>query len=213
VKPRVIIADDHVLVVDGLRSVLEPYVELIGVAHDGRTFVSQVIAEQPDIGLLDISLPLLNGIEAARQIQEARCGTRIIFVTQWTEREYVRSAFQAGAYGYVLKSSASAELVEAITAVQEGRYYLSQAIARHVGTESPVQSTSPAGILGGELTPRQREVLQLVAEGKTAKEIAFLLKISIKTVEFHKASIMGLLGLRTTAELTRYAVQHHIVSD
>jgi DNA-binding NarL/FixJ family response regulator len=101
--------------------------------------------------------------------------------------------------------------VEAIAAVQNGRYYLSQAIAQHVGTDSPVQDSNPAELLGGELTPRQREVLQLVAEGKTAKEIAWLLKISVKTVEFHKASIMSLLGLRTTAELTRYAIQHRII--
>lgn len=212
-KPRAIIADDHALIAAGLQSLLKTHIDIIAVVHDGRSVVREAIALQPDIVLLDIAMPLLNGIEAARQVHSWAPKTKIIFVTQKTEREYLRAAFGAGARGYVLKQAAAADLVEAISQVQEGQCYLSPGIAQDLGADLSGKVISIAAGVGGALTPRQREVLQLVAEGKTAKEIAHLLNISVKTVEFHKSAIMGQLGLRTTAELTRYALEHRIVGD
>jgi DNA-binding NarL/FixJ family response regulator len=166
---------------------------------------------QPDLLLLDIALPLLNGIEAARQVRAAAPNARILFVTMQTDRVYVEEAFRAGASGYVLKQAASAELVEAIKTVLRGRYYVSPNISARMAPGILDISRDPSRLFGGQLTPRQREVLQLIAEGKSLKEIGQILNISVRTVEFHKNGLMQVLGFRTTAELTRYALDHGIV--
>lgn len=210
-KPRLLLADDHELLLDGLKKILEPEFDLIGAVGDGRAAVAAFEELQPDLLLLDIALPLLNGIEAARKVKAASPRARILFVTMQTDRVYVEEAFRAGASGYVLKQAASRELVEAIKAVLRGRFYVSPHISERLAPGVPDPSKDPSRLFGGQLTPRQREVLQLIAEGKSLKEIAQILNISVRTVEFHKNGLMQVLGFRTTAELTRYAIDHGIV--
>ena len=209
-KPRLLLADDHELFLDGLRKLLEADFHLVGAVGDGRAAVEAYERLQPDLLLLDIGLPLLNGIEAARCVKRNAPAARILFVTMQTDRVYVEQAFRAGGSGYVLKQAAARELVDAIVTVLRGRFYVSPLIAARNGDAPFDPARSPAEVFGGHLTPRQREVLQLVAEGKSMKEIAQILNISARTVEFHKYGIMQELGFRTTAELTRYALDHGI---
>jgi DNA-binding NarL/FixJ family response regulator len=162
--------------------------------------------------LLDISMPLLNGIEAAQRIRQEAPETKVTILTMHTDRHYVRAALHAGVSGYVLKHAASEYLLESMERVLEGGVYITPELVLAASTgESAV--TLNEYLFGRKLTPRQRDVLQLVAEGKSAKDIGHLLNISVKTVEFHKASIFSSLGLRTTAELTRYAVRQGIVTS
>jgi DNA-binding NarL/FixJ family response regulator len=205
-------ADDHAILLEGVRRLLEPEFDIVGTASDGRQLVESTLQLQPEIALLDIGMPLLNGIEAARKIHASAPAVKVVFLTQQSHRTYVQEAFRAGASGYILKQSAASELVSALHEVLSGRYYVTPAIAGGDIASQLNGDTNPADLFGSGLTPRQREVLQLVAEGKAAKEIAGIVGISVKTVEFHKAAIMEELGLRTTAELTRYAIEHGIVS-
>jgi DNA-binding NarL/FixJ family response regulator len=200
-KPRLLLADDHELLVDGLRKLLEPEYAVVESVGDGRAAVAAYARLQPDLLLLDVGLPLLNGIEAARQVRGKSPAARILFVTMQTDRIYVEEAMRAGASGYVLKHAAARELVEAIRMVLGGGTYVSPQLEARLG---------PGAVFGGRLTPRQREVLQLIAEGKLMKEIAEILQISVRTVEFHKNGIMEHLGFRSTAELTRYALDQGI---
>ena len=209
-KARVLIADDHPLIVEGLRKVLATEFEVVGIAGDGVSLVTQAEHLKPDLILLDIAMPLLNGVEAARRVRTIAPLSRIVFVTQKTDREYVQIAFRSGASGYVVKQSAAGELVLALHEALAGRYYVSPLVRKGIAEKlNPLQN--PGDLFESGLTGRQREVLQLVAEGKAAKEIAALLDISVKTVEYHKAGIMETLGLRSTAELTRYAIEHGMV--
>jgi DNA-binding NarL/FixJ family response regulator len=210
VTVRVLIGDDHVVVLEGLRRILQEHFEVVGTATDGRELVEAVKRLEPDVVLTDISMPMLNGIEATRQIHSALPKTKIIMLTQNVDRDYARAAFEAGAGGYVAKQSAVTELVDAVRHVVAGDYYISP-LLRDKGINSPVErKVNPRELFGASLTPRQREVLQLVAEGKSGKEIAYILNVSVKTVDFHKADIMQRLGLHSTAELTRYALEHGI---
>jgi DNA-binding NarL/FixJ family response regulator len=209
-KPRLLLVDDHQLFLDGLRKLLEADFELVGAVSDGRAAVVAFEQLHPDLLLMDIRLPLLNGIEAARQVRSMNPSAAILFVTMHTDRIYIEEAFRAGGSGYVLKQAAARELAEAIREVLAGRFYVSPMVAATNGALSFDSAKGPTGLFGGQLTPRQREVLQLVAEGKAMKEIAQILKISVRTVEFHKNGIMQELGFRTTAELTRYALDHGI---
>jgi DNA-binding NarL/FixJ family response regulator len=209
-KPRLLLADDHELLLDGLRKLLEPEFELIATVGDGRAAVAAFERLRPDLLLLDIGLPLLNGIEAARQVKQIAPTARILFVTMQTDRIHVEEAFRAGGSGYVLKQAAARELVDAIRSVLRGQVYVSPMIATKMGVPPFGSLDDPAHWFGGRLTPRQREVLQLIAEGKSMKEIAQILHISVRTVEFHKNGVMEELGLRTTAELTRYALDQKI---
>lgn len=212
-RPRLLVADDHRLVAEGICKLLDPEFEISETVYDGRAAVEAFQRLQPDVLLLDIGLPLLNGIEVARKIRRTFSSARIIFITMHSDRLYVEEAFAAGASGYVLKSAAPREMNDAIRDVLGGRYYVSPAISRHPG-EAPFDPTrEPSKLFGGRLTSRQREVLQLIAEGKTMKETAAVLKISVRTVEFHKNGIMQELGRRSTAELTRYALEHGIVAE
>jgi DNA-binding NarL/FixJ family response regulator len=214
-KPRLLIAEDHTLVREGLRMLLADDVDVVETVEDGRSLLAAAERLQPDVILLDISMPLLNGLDAARQLAQVSPGSKLIFVTMHADPAYVRQAFRAGARGYVIKSAVSSQLVTAIEEVVAGRRYISPipgAELTDLLSEEPAPKGAP-GELSDNLTPRQREILQLVAEGRTAREIAVVLAISRKTVEFHKASIMRLLGLRTTAELTRYALAHGIIAS
>jgi DNA-binding NarL/FixJ family response regulator len=206
-KPRVLIADDHRLVVEGLARIIEQQCELVGVVNNGREVLAAAVEKNPDVILLDITMPLLNGIEAARQVKREKPDIKIIFVTMQLNRDYVREAFEAGGSGYVLKQAAASELMMAMHEVREGRFFVSPMISeRYLDGELAV-GKSPVKLFSS-LTSRQREVLQLVAEGKPAKEIAALLYISVKTVEFHKKHLLQELNLHNSAELVRYAVEH-----
>lgn len=207
-KPRVLLADDHVLVLEGFRRILQEHYELVGTVGDGYALLAAAKTVQPDIVILDISMPLLNGIETAAQLKKICPAAKIIIVTMHAGADYVRSAFEAGASAYVLKGSAVDELEQAIRAVLGGLSYITPLITKEmVDVYLSTPSEKPRG-----LTPRQREVLQFLAEGLTAKEIANLLHITSRTVEFHKGQIMDQLKLKTTADLIKYALTHGIVN-
>jgi DNA-binding NarL/FixJ family response regulator len=209
---RIGIAEDHQLVLEGIQKVIGDQYEVVGTASNGRDAVTLAAQQSPDLMLIDIAMPLLNGLDAARHIKRANPNIRIIFVTIQTNRDYVREAFEAGASGYVLKQAASSELISAIREVYSGRFFLSSLIADRILAGKVSQELSPLKLFTA-LTPRQREVLQLVAEGKSVKEIALNLYISVKTVEFHKKHLMEELKLRTSAELIRYAVEKGFVAQ
>jgi DNA-binding NarL/FixJ family response regulator len=207
---RLVVAEDHDLLVDGLRKLLEPELEVVASAGDGRAAVTEYERSRPDVVLLDIALPLLNGIEAARHIKKIDAAARIVFVTMHVGRQYIEQAFHAGASGYVVKNSAGADLIHAIKTVFNGGHYISPVAEKTLGAVPLTASKNPSERLGSRLTARQREVLQLIAEGKSMKEIAGILNISVRTVEFHKNAISQNLGFRTTAELTRFALDSGI---
>ena len=196
-----LLAEDHLLVREGLRQLLGEHVEVVGTVGDGRSLLAAVDELRPDVVLLDISMPQLNGLDAAQQLRRTAPGVRVIFVTMHADPDYVQAAMRTGASGYVVKSAASTELLAAIAAAMKGAIHVSPQFADVVAGP---RAADP-------LTQRQREVLQLVAEGRTAREIAEILGVSRKTVEFHKSSIMRLLALRSTAELTRYALDHGLL--
>jgi DNA-binding NarL/FixJ family response regulator len=205
-RARVLLADDHCVVAEGLRSLLHPHFEVVGVVADGRELVVAARTLDPDVVILDISMPSLNGIEAARQLKAAKSRAKVIFLTMHREVTYAARAMEAGAAGFVLKHSAPSELVTAIHEALKGGTYITPQIAGDL--LDSFQHGMPADTEAlADLTPRQREVLQLVAEGRSAKEIAAALQISRRTAEFHKARIMETLGVQNTAELVRYAVR------
>ena len=211
-KRRLLLADDHAIVVEGLRRVLDqPDLEIAAVVADGRALVRAAEEIQPDIIIADITMPLLNGIDAVRQIRETNAGVKIIFLTMHPDVAFATEALAAGGSGYVLKSSAGDELLTAIQEVEKGRRYVTKSIAEAVELGLSARSNTWRSPLD-KLTSRQREVLQLLAEGFPTKEIAAKLHVSPRTVEFHKYRIMDELGLRTTAELSRYAARHGIVA-
>ena len=208
-RPRVLIADDHTLVTDGLRRILEPECEVVGAVEDGRSLLVAAEELKPDIILLDISMPLLNGVDAARRLHDIVPSAKVIFVTMHADATYVTGAFRAGASGYVLKRCASMELLNAVHEILRGRTYVTPLIRKDILDQLPGWPLG-SGETSGELTDRQREVVQLVAEGHPVKEIAAILNISQKTVAFHKSNVMRRLGIRSTAELTKYALEHGI---
>jgi DNA-binding NarL/FixJ family response regulator len=211
-KPwRVLLADDHDIVIEGLRRVLNhPDIEIVGAVNDGRALLRAVKETHPDIIVTDITMPLLNGIDATRQIRESNSGVKIIFLTMHPDVSFATEALAAGGAGYVLKNSAGDELLTAIRETAKGRTYITKSIADAVKQGLSSRSNTWRSPLD-KLTSRQREVLQLLAEGLQVKEIAARLHVSPRTVEFHKYRIMDELGLRTTAELSRYAARHGIV--
>ncbi len=209
-RPRVLLADDHRLVAEGLRSLLTPDFDLVGVVEDGRALVEAVRALRPDVVVADIAMPRLNGIEALVQLRKDGDRVPVVFLTMHRDVAYARRALDAGASGFVLKHSAPAELVTAIHAALAGKTYLTPQLAGEVlesMKEGPEKGADPVA----SLTPRQRQVLQLLAEGHSAKEIAARLEISARTVEFHKYQVMETLGLHTNAELTHFAIRHGVV--
>jgi DNA-binding NarL/FixJ family response regulator len=208
-RPRVLIADDHKIVVEGLKRLLEPDFDIAGVVENGRELVAAVEKLDPDVIIADISMPMLNGIEAVHQIKKAHEHIKVVFLTMHADVAYAARAFRAGASGYVLKHSAPDELVTAIREALRGRTYVTPLIAGEL-IQSYKEGTHLQADISGALTSRQREVLQLLAEGHSAKEIATLLNLSVKTVEYHKYRMMEFLGITTLADLVRYAVKHGI---
>jgi DNA-binding NarL/FixJ family response regulator len=211
-KPRLLLADDHIILLEGLKALLAPEFEVVATASDGRAVLEAAEKHQPDVILLDISMPGLNGIEAARRLKQSNPGAKLIVLTMHADLSFVSAAFEAGVSGYVLKQSAATELVAALHDVDSGRRYISSLIQKRLGTEAPafLRRTKK---LSADLTSRQREVLQLLAEGRVRKEIAQILGVSVKTVEFHKQKITGKLGIHTDAALTAYAIRHGIASS
>ena len=210
-KPRVLLADDHALIIEGFKRILEDRYDLIGTAVDGRALIESAKTLQPDVIILDVSMPLLNGIDAAAHLKKLCPMAKLIFVTMHADTEYVRSAFEAGASAYVLKRSAVDELEQAIRAVLSGHSYITPLITKDLLTvflAAPSERASDTG----DLTVRQKEVLQLLTEGRTAKDIANVLKISPRTVEFHKGQILEHLHLENTTDLIKYALTHGIVT-
>jgi DNA-binding NarL/FixJ family response regulator len=202
-KPRVFLADDHAMILEGIKKLLEPAVDLVGSAGNGLDLITNACRLKPDVILMDISMPGLNGIDAAEQLRKKLPNTKLIFLTMHGDADYVSDAFRVGVSGYVLKSSAISELTQAIQAVVRGETYVTSLV------KAPAK-TAPKSASAENLTARQREVLQLMAEGRCPKEISSLLKISVRTVEFHKYSIMQKLGLYSIADLTKYAVRHRL---
>jgi DNA-binding NarL/FixJ family response regulator len=211
-KPRVLLADDHRIIAEGLRSLIEPEFELVGIVEDGRAMIEAAEKLRPDVIVADISMPLLNGIEAVRQIRKTNREVKVVFLTMHPDVAYAVSAFEAGALGYVLKHSAPSELSVAIRSALMGKKYVTPLLAGEFieGRKKGSQERHEASSF---LTRRQREVLQLLAEGRCVKEIASLLDISTRTAEYHKYQMMKEIGVKTVAELVRYAVRHNIVSE
>jgi DNA-binding NarL/FixJ family response regulator len=210
-RPRVLLADDHAVVIEGLRRILDgAEFKVVGVANDGWNLLQAAARLQPDVIVTDVAMPSLNGIEAARKIREQNQKPKIIFLTMHPELVYATAAFAAGASGYVLKSGAGEELINAIREALSGRTYISREIAQSMDHAREVKPGKDRGAID-VLTRRQCEVLQLLAKGLQAKEIAATLNLSPKTVEFHKYRIMDALGMHTIADLTRYAVKNGIV--
>ncbi len=212
---RVVLADDHTLVRAGIRALLEslPDVEIVGEASDGRQAIDLVVAEKPDVALLDISMPSLNGLEVAARLAAGSPRTRLVILSMHSDPGHVAQALRAGVAGYLLKDAAVDELPVLLRAVARGETYLSPSISKQVVAGFLQRAGDGAAPPADDrLTPRQREILQLIAEGKSSKEIAHDLDISLKTVETHRAQIMDRLDIRDVAGLVRYAVRTGLVS-
>ena len=208
---RVLLADDHRIVIEGLKKLLEPEYDVVGTVEDGRALMAAVGELQPDIVVADISMPHLNGIEAVRQIKETNPHIKVIMLTMHHDVQYAVRAFEAGASGFVLKVSASNELVTAMSEALKGKTYVTPLIAGDL-IQSYRQGEQNPELGYRELSSRQREILQLVAEGRSAKEIGNILHISARTVEFHKYQIMEVLKVKTSAELVQFAIKEGIIS-
>jgi DNA-binding NarL/FixJ family response regulator len=210
-KPRILIADDHQILAEGLRSLLVPEYEVVGVVADGRELVAAARKHRPDVIVADITMPSLNGIEAAAQLRDIGVKAKVVFLTMHRDVAYARLAMEAGAVGFVLKHSAASELLTAVREALQGRTYVTPLIAGELLQSYRGGEPGPRAA-GQQLTARQREVLQLIAEGRSAKELASVLKISVRTAEAHRAHILESLGLHTTAELVQYAIRNGIIS-
>ena len=208
-RVRVLLADDHPMILEGFRAALSREFDLVGAVRDGRALLDAAGRLDPDVILLDISMPLLNGIDAAHQLKKVVPVAKLVFLTMHANPIYLKAALAAGASGYILKTCASDELAEAVRRVALGGTYVTpgfgEVLVRRFARDggSPARSESL-------LTFRQREILQLVAEGRTAKEMAAILNVTVQTVAFHKYHIMNKVGLRTTAELTKFAIQERL---
>jgi DNA-binding NarL/FixJ family response regulator len=208
-RPRVILADDHKLVAEALRTLITPQFDVVAIASDGHELLEFAGSLKPDIIVADIAMPLLNGLEAGRQLKQKMPVVKLIFLTMNEDPEVALEAMSAGASGYVLKSSAATELVEALGAAVRGKSYVTREIARGMQesfTRNPHGRNRPRSV-----TPRQRQVVQLLAEGKSMKEAADVLKVAPRTVAFHKYRLMEELGLKTTAEVVQFAIKNRII--
>jgi len=208
-RPRVVVADDHVMIAEAFEKLLSPSCDIVGKVADGRALLTAVRELRPDVVVVDISMPLLNGLTAARQIRELDPEIKLVFVTMNEDPDLAAEAFRAGASAYLLKRSAASELLTAIQQVMQHRSYVTPLV-----TQGMVGSLMHGGREGKdrhELTPRQREVVQLLAEGRSMKQVAAILNIAPRTVAFHKYRLMEQINVTTNAELIQYAMKHHIV--
>jgi DNA-binding NarL/FixJ family response regulator len=205
-RPRILVADDHRLFMDGIRILLESHFDIVGLCEDGRALIVAAKKERPDIILVDISMPSLNGFEAVLQLRKATPRTKVIFLTMHHEPAFVAEALRLGASGYVLKNEGVAELATAISEVLKDRVYLSSGITKEAVNELML----PSARVKETLSPRQREVVQLISEGRILKDIAAIMNISVSTVEFHKQAVMRRLGVTSTAEIVKFAVSQGI---
>ena len=210
---KVILADDHTILRSGLRLILnqERDIEVVGEAEDGRECLKMVEELDPDIVLMDITMPILNGLEATRQIKKKFPEVDVLMLTVHETEEYVYQVFRAGASGYLLKKTAHQDLVSAIRSVYNGHFFISPSISKSVIREYIAKAEKSHDDGFDRLTEREREILQLIAEGKSNKDISDMLNISMKTVEVHRAHLMEKLDLHNTADLTRYAIKKGIV--
>jgi DNA-binding NarL/FixJ family response regulator len=210
-KARVLLADDHRIVIEGLKKLLEPEYDVVGAVEDGRALIAAVEKLRPDVVVADISMPHLNGIEAVRQIRKKDPQIRVVILTMHQDVQYAARAFEAGASGFVLKVSAPSELITAMSEVLKGKTYVTPIIAGELIQSYREGNEHPEVVLS-RLSARHREILQLVAEGHSAKEIGKILNISARTVESHKYQIMEILNVKTSAELVQFAIKHGIIS-
>ena len=206
-RPRILMADDHLILLEAFKALLEPEYEVVGTVTDGRTLLEEFARLTPDVVLLDVAMPLLNGLDAGRHLKAQRPSVKLIYLTMNPDPDLASEALRLGASGYVLKSSAVQELTQAIDEALRGRSYITPLITRDVVGSLIRQRTSRQ-----ELTSRQREVLQLLAEGKSMKEVAAILDLTPRTVAFHKYKMMEQLRLKTSAELVKFAVQQGMVA-
>jgi len=209
-RPRVLLADDHPIVAEGLQSLLAARFEVVGVVADGQALLDAARSLKPDVIVADISMPLVNGIEVTARLAAEDPQIKVVILTMHREEGYVRRAMEAGAAGYVLKVAAPDELLTAVDAALAGKTFVTPGLADHLAghlRRDAERAWDPAG----SLTPRQREILQLVAKGRTAKEIGAILGISARTVESHKYELMEALGLERSAELVQFAVKHGLI--
>ena len=210
-KPRLLIADDHTIMVDGLRRLLEPNFELVGTASDGWALLECAERLKPEVIVTDVSMPLLNGIEAVRRLKKINPRCKIVVLSMHEDVQIAAESLRAGASGYVLKHSAVDTLDHAISEVLKGRTFVSPRIAKNV-MGVMMETSQRKDRNGVQLTPREREVLQLVAEGRTIRGISSILHVAVRTVVFHKSNIMDKLGRRTTADLTQYAISSGLIN-
>jgi DNA-binding NarL/FixJ family response regulator len=208
-RPRILLADDHTLVVEGFRKLLEPEFEIVGVAPDGRALLADALREKPDIVILDIGMPLLNGIDAGRELKRLVPRTKLIVLTMNEDPDIAREALRQWASAYLVKKSAGTELIRAVREVLKGKSYVTPRLAQKLMDEFV---RDPRAGRTKELTPRQREVLHLLAEGFTMQETADLLHLTHRTVAFHKYRIMDEFGLKTNSDLVRFAIRKRIVA-
>ena len=209
-KPRVLLADDHTLMAQACQKLLAPEFEVLGIFADGRALVNKASALKPDAIVIDFGMPVLNGLDACKQLKVLLPGVKIIFLTMYQDADLATEAIRAGASAYVLKTSAASELIKAIHEALKGRSFVTKSISRKM-EDSFIRD--PTGVHHPkELTLRQREVLQLLAEGRPMKEAAYILGVSTRTIAFHKYRIMEQLGLKSSAELIQFAVEQHIIT-
>ena len=206
-KPRVLLADDHRIVAEGLKGLLSEEFELVGIVEDGRALVKAARELRPEVIVADISMPQMNGIDALAHLKRDNPGVRVVFLTMHRDVAYARRALEAGAIGFVLKHSAPAELVVAVRAALQGRTFIAPDLAAEIFRTGESKEADPIAAM----TPRQREILQLLVEGKSAKEIASALNLSARTVEDHKYRLMESLHIDNSAELIHFAIKHGIV--
>lgn len=209
-RPRILIADDHTLVAEAFKRLLEPDYEVVKLVIDGRSLLSEAKQLKPDLVLLDLSMPLLNGLDAGRELKKSLPKTKLIVLTMNEDPDVASEALRNWASGYLLKKSAGGELKEAIGEVLQGHSYVTPKIAQKLMDEF---IRDPRHDRSKELTQRQREVLQLLAEGRSMKEAATVLDIAVRTIAFHKYRIMEDFGLKTNADLVRFAIRQHLVSE
>jgi DNA-binding NarL/FixJ family response regulator len=209
-RPRILLADDHTLMVEALKHLLQAEFDVVGTVSDGRALLKAAAELEPEVVVVDIAMPLLNGLDAGEQLKVRHPRIKVIYLTQNREPRIAAEALRRKASGYLLKDSAASELKAAIREALQGRCYISPSIAERMADAGLGPQPQDAGLR--DLSPREREVLQLLAEGKSMKEVAAILDISPRTVEFHKYRTMELLGLKTGAELIQYAIKHGLIA-